>query len=290
MKKKALLGVEVFPLLVFVFLSAAKASESAQATPNWSYVRSCAINVTEDLGGGMKRERSYCCEGWRSIMTNSGQLRSCSSYVGEDNATNDTAGLSTLAEWKKVSEEVKDIHERLFVDSSVGSLGAMQKEIDRYENRIQYLEGQVNEFEDTVKEVGRILGEVLGISVLSPNPSEDPCSTATCINHPDAVCLAISKCRRDYPIFMDLNTYSIIDNCETMDGQCLPRAPACDGSLCNGLSCPSLANATCVTDEECCLTLWQTTEGEILQCPDGGVDGDDRRRRSAEREDIKSYC
>lgn len=287
---KVLLGVEVLRLLVaFVLLSAPEPSESTPkiGKPNWSYVESCIINVTEDLGGEMKRERSYCCEGWRSMLANSGQLHSCSNRIGEDNVTDDSAGLSTLEEWKKVSEEVNEIHERL---SSVGSLDRIQKEIDKNLARVRYLERKVNESEDRVKELGKVLEQFLGHSGVITNLAESPCYTATCINHPDAVCFAFSKCTKDYPVFMDLNTYSLIDDCQTADGQCLPRAPICDQSLCNGRSCPALTNASCIVDEECCLTLWQTVDGETVQCPgtEGGVEGDGRRKRSLD--DGMSYC
>ena len=286
---KVQLGVEVLALMVIVVIFATEPSEGTrQIDPGiWRNTKSCIINITENLGGGRKRERSYCCEGWRSMMTNSGQISSCSSYVGVDNITSDSDGLSTHAEWKKISKEVRDIHDRLFLQSSIDSLDEMQKEIDRYQKVLQYLEGKVEEHENRLK----TFGTVLDISIFNPPPTEDPCFTATCIDHPDAVCLTVSKCSRDYPVFMDINTFNLIDDCRTIDGECLPRPPSCNSSLCNGLSCPSLTNATCIVDEECCIALWQTVEGDIVQCPDGGVQKEGRRKRFLQRRnDTVSYC
>lgn len=287
--KKVQLGVEVLALMVIVVLFAPEPSEGArEIDPGiWSNTKSCIINITENLGDGKKRERSYCCEGWRSMVTKSGQISSCSSYVGVDNITSDSDGLSTLAEWEKISKEVQDTHKRLFPHSSIDSLDAMREEIDMYQKVLQYLEEQVEEHEDRLK----TWGTVLDISIFNPSPTEDPCFTASCINHPDAVCLTVSKCSRDYPVFMDRNTFSLIDDCQTIDGQCLPRPPSCNSSLCNGRSCPSLTNATCVVDDECCIALWQTVEGVIVQCPDGGVQKEGRRKRSPQRrDDSVSYC
>lgn len=287
--KKVQLGVDVLVLLVIVVLFAPESSEGTEEIDPgiWSDTKSCIINISENLGDGKKRERSYCCEGWRSMMTNSGQIRSCSSYVGIDNVTSDSDGLSTYAEWKKISKEVRDIHERLFLHSSIDSLDAMQNEIDMHKKVVQYLEGLVEDHENRLK----TLGTVLEISTFNPDPTQDPCFTASCINHPDAVCLTFSKCSRDYPVFMDINTFNLIEDCQTIDGQCLPQPPSCNSSLCNGQSCPSLTNATCIVDEECCITLWQTLEGDIVQCPDGGVQKGGRRKRSLrKRRDDMSYC
>ena len=284
---KVLLCVEVLRLLVaVVLLSAPKPSESypENPKPNWSHVKSCIINVTEDLGGGRKRERSYCCEGWRSVVVSSGQLRSCSNYIG-DNVTDDSAGLSTLEVWKKVSEEVNETRKRVTELSKDGLLDRIQEEIDKNLKEVRKLEIKLNESEDRVKELGKVLEQTLGNSGVITNPPVDsPCYTATCTNHPEAVCLAVSKCAKDYPVFMDRNTYSLIDDCQTADGQCLPRAPTCDQSLCNGRSCPALTNATCIVDLECCLTMWRTVDGEAVQCPGGGLEGDGRRKRSPDDE------
>ena len=276
------LGVHVLSLLVtFIILSVPEASGN-RVTPNWSYVKSCVINVSEDLGHGRKRERSYCCEGWRSMVNSSGQLHACSEYIGEDNVTNSSSVLSTLAEWKKVAEEVNGIHEHLLpMLSSGGTLGTVQDEIQKNQEAVLYLEGKVNQSEARVKELEAALEEVLAKSGYITDPVESPCSTATCTNHPDAVCLVVSKCRKDYPVFWNLNTFTPIEDCETAEEQCPPRSVECDQSLCDGLSCTTLNNASCIVEQECCFILWQTSEGDVVECPDGGLVGDGRKKRSA---------
>lgn len=277
------LGVHVLCLMVaFVVLSVPEPSEGSRPTPIWEYVKSCMINVTEDLGEGKKRARSYCCEGWRSMVTSSGQLRACTEYVGEDNVTNSSSGLSTLAEWKKVAEEVNEIHEHLLPMLSSGqSLGAIQEEIKKNQEAVLYLEGKVNQSEARVKELDTVLQQVLVKTGYIIDPVESPCSKATCTNHPGAVCMVVSKCRRDYPVFWDPTTFTPIDDCETAEGQCPPETVECDLSLCDGLSCPSLKNASCIVEQDCCFIMWQTSEGELVECPDGGLVGEGRVKRSA---------
>lgn len=275
------LVVHVLCLLVaFVVLSVPELSEgSSRPTPNWEYVKSCMINVTEDLGNGRKRERSYCCEGWRSMVTSSGQLRACTEYVGEDNVTNSLSGVSTLAEWKKVAEEVNGIHKHILPMLSSGStLGAVQEEIEK---NVLDLEGKVNQSEARVKELEAVLKEALVKFGFITDPVESPCSKATCTNHPGAVCMVVSKCRRDYPVFWNITTFTPIDDCETAEGQCPLQTVKCDQSLCSGLSCPSLKNASCIVEQECCFRMWQTSEGDLVECPEGGLVGDGRGKRSA---------
>ena len=243
-----------------------------RSDPNWPVVESCFINVTEKIGGSVLQDRLYCCEGWITREDNSGNLVHCSVYVGKNGSNSD---LITLSEWQETVKEVQKLQEEITPLASllVGQAGgdpmvAVREEVKNYSGVVNDLKDMADRAEERV----RHLEELLGLN------KADPCASATCPEHPGAICTVVSsKCGKQRTVFIN----EVGEQLDCGNNDC-PIEDECDYNPCENVTCRDYPDAVCLV-VSCCEDYDEISwylNGEYIKCPNEVRETSKRKKRS----------
>jgi len=211
------------------------------------------------IGRQMTRK---CCEGW---YTPEGKPL-CSAKnltkIEHKTATGCENLEKKLEEFERLARGSRVSVGYLFIRYVKGKIASLEEKNRRQEEKIKNLEEQLLNLTLNIQTV-----EV----VESKSPTEraaistvDPCDSALCPDHPEAMCMVTSRCGKDIAVFVDENLRTV--RCNSSEPcNLLPRT-FCPDDPCLGLQCVGYPEAFCIVTECDCSPSFVLPDGTRPTC------------------------
>ena len=109
--------------------------------------------------------------------------------------------------------------------------------------------------------------------VPTPKPvsrdESDPCNGLECEGNENAFCAVVSKCGRNFPLFLTENGQLAVCANQPTDLNSIVCTGTCTEKPCAGKSCPLFPDAQCLTSGCDCKAMWILPSGVQVDCLSG---------------------
>ena len=207
-----------------------------------------------------------CCEGW---YTPEGKPL-CSAKKREaynelkttasDECDNRLKELEKLVKSRWPSSRGSSIG-YVFIRYLKQKIASLEEANKKQEEKIKYLEEQLLNASSFTVEVVEFTPAPVERAALT---SSDPCETATCPDHLEAMCMVTSRCGKDIAVFVNEELRTV--NCNSNLPCDLLPPTFCPDDPCLGAYCHGYPDAICVVTECDCKPSFMLPDGSKVTC------------------------
>lgn len=208
-----------------------------------------------------KQITQQCCEGWYTPEGKPLCSAKNQTYIEHKTGAKSCENL-VLEELERSARGSRLPIGYLFIRFLKQKIASLEEKNKQHEKKIKDLEEQLLNLTLNIQtvEVVEFTPPTTERAALS---TVDPCDSASCPDHPEAMCMVTSRCGKDVAVFVDENLKTVRCNNEPCD--LLPRT-FCPDDPCQGLQCVGHPNAFCIVTECDCSPTFMLPDGSRPTC------------------------